>query len=1849
MKFWVFAYFLILLNNRFESNAFNISDVSSVVLDTLKSHVKNHFNVTPECNSDLLLFLSELEKQQEWAIKMLDASSKLQSGILEGNIHDIGAFDECIRIKEELESNKIVGKYCLLHIKTSDFIHSNIHIANVGLRRGICLPDTCSNSDIITMLKNYNITVFLQDSNCQTDSYASTFDTVSLSIIIFFGFIFFIMLASTIYSLATKYISKSKPNLLFSAFCIIQNGRKIFAITNNSNQISCMYGIRAISMVWIILCHLYQIKTQFALQNSFDALKALSDHKLDYIVGGNKTVDTFLLLTGITLSYSFLTLIKNGKFNLFVYYVHRYLRLTPALAALVLFEVGPLKYLYSGPYWPELISYTSHFCSQYWWKTLLYINNYDMNQCVRHSWYLSVDMQLYVISPVILLLLHRKPNLGLSLISLLTVGSMAISFAITWIYNVDSNGTYTNNNRYLEIYHEKTYTRAAPWLIGIVLGYIIYIIQERSIKIVINWIIALGLWVITICFAVFVVFYHIETFDDSKKLENSCYNAFVRTLWSIAVGWIIFACHFGYGGFVNKFLSLPVFQVLSRLTYTNYLIHLIVILIFCAGTRNAEYFSQGKMLYDFWGTYMYTQFASIILSLSFESPMLIIEKIMFSKVQDKAWQITDSYCESYNDTDIFIHSLIENFITKYVQNNYNISRECRNDITLLVDELKKKKSWALRMLDASAKFGSGILDGNTDDYGNFDECISINETINSQNILGRFCIVDINVNLNIDIESLNLPENYVSRAICLPSTCSNSDIATLHQQFNINVTVPDKNCQTRNSLDDNILTLPISIFFGFVSILVILSTTYHYVMENVYKQTSNSILSSFSVIKNIKAIFETTKSSNELSCMHGIRVLSMAWIVVGHMFFTNIQYPPTNKFLVLKALKNHEYDIFLGATKAVDTFFLLSGLTLSYVFLKINTFHKFNLSIFYLHRYLRLTPALGAVILIYIGLLKFMSSGPLWLISSTFYTNTCIEYWWKNVLYINNFDLNRCLAQTWYIAVDTQLYVISPIILILLQRKPKLGLILIGALIVCSSTTSFIITWIYNLGTNNIFMVPEQYLELYYTKPYTRASPWLIGLLLGYLICRIKNNTSKFTLNPFLTTVLWSLSFLILVSFSFYELESYPDDLFTKIRNSLYNSCSRCVWSLGVGWIIFACSFGYGGMINKLLSLPILQILSKLTYTNYLIHVAVITAIYVRLRTVPYFSNSDTINPDMVQAQINKFMKQFLNDYVINNANISSNCQKTLTMWWKEIQEKTPWALKMLDASPKLQSGILEGNIENLGAFDECIGINEKVKSQNILGQYCLINFPIDLKEIINVNDVILNIRQAICIPNSCTHNDLENLINEFNVTVRVPEPNCQTQNSYEIDSLSLTVIIFFGCVALIVIMSTIYDIVAEHILKVKNSILLTAFSILTNGRNLFRVSCNSREIACIHGIRAISMIWIILGHLYRIRTFYPMINKLPSMKAMFDHEYDFVAGATKCVDTFLLLSGFTLSYVFLSSKEKFNLPIFYLHRYLRLTPALGAVILIYVGLLKFMNSGPYWVMSSLLERRVCIEYWWKNMLYINNHDLYPCVAQTWYVAVDMQLYFISPIILIPLRKKPKLGLVLIGALIVSSATTSFIITWINNLATNDMFLDPVQLMEVYYTKSYTRASPWLIGLLVGYLIHKIKNRASKFTLSPLVITFFWSIAFLIMLALGVYEFESYSDDFYTKIRNSLYNACARSIWSLAVAWIIFACSFGYGGIINNFLSLPIFQILSKLTYANYLTHVGVTVAIYGRLRTAPYFSHADTFILFWSIYIYTQFASIILALVFESPIITIEKVIFGKKEKKPEKQELKC
>lgn len=75
-----------------------------------------------------------------------------------------------------------------------------------------------------------------------------------------------------------------------------------------------------------------------------------------------------------------------------------------------------------------------------------------------------------------------------------------------------------------------------------------------------------------------------------NKIQKIMYGTFTTPGWGICICWVIWACHNGYGSFINQFLSIRHFIPISRLGYGIYLIHWVVMTFYFYTQEYKRYF-----------------------------------------------------------------------------------------------------------------------------------------------------------------------------------------------------------------------------------------------------------------------------------------------------------------------------------------------------------------------------------------------------------------------------------------------------------------------------------------------------------------------------------------------------------------------------------------------------------------------------------------------------------------------------------------------------------------------------------------------------------------------------------------------------------------------------------------------------------------------------------------------------------------------------------------------------------------------------------------------------------------------------------------------------------------------------------------------------------------------------------------------------------------------------------------------------------------------------------------------------------------------------------------------------------
>lgn len=123
-------------------------------------------------------------------------------------------------------------------------------------------------------------------------------------------------------------------------------------------------------------------------------------------------------------------------------YVHRYIRLTPMLVVSILFSTTLMRYLGSGPLWPNLIAMTKGQCERHYLSTLFYVQNYvnPKDICFGHSWYLSVDTQLFLISPFVMYSIYKFKSKAVFVLSFMVLGCIGCTIATFLVNNFGGMG-----------------------------------------------------------------------------------------------------------------------------------------------------------------------------------------------------------------------------------------------------------------------------------------------------------------------------------------------------------------------------------------------------------------------------------------------------------------------------------------------------------------------------------------------------------------------------------------------------------------------------------------------------------------------------------------------------------------------------------------------------------------------------------------------------------------------------------------------------------------------------------------------------------------------------------------------------------------------------------------------------------------------------------------------------------------------------------------------------------------------------------------------------------------------------------------------------------------------------------------------------------------------------------------------------------------------------------------------------------------------------------------------------------------------------------------------------------------
>ncbi|XP_025833291.1 nose resistant to fluoxetine protein 6 [Agrilus planipennis] len=647
------------------------------------------------------------------------------------------------------------------------------------------------------------------------------------------------------------------------------------------------------------------------------------------------------------------------------------------------------------------------------------------------------------------------------------------------------------------------------------------------------------------------------------------------------------------------------------------------------------------------------------------------------------------------------------------------------------------------------------------------------------------------------------------------------------------------------------------------------------------------------------------------------------------------------------------------------------------------------------------------------------------------------------------------------------------------------------------------------------------------------------------------------------------------------------------------------------------------------------------------------------------------------------------------------NCRTDMRLYLNELNNGTTWAIKMNDASGRYDGLFFFGNDYWLGSSVHCSELTDPSGNPEVPP------FPVHFfvaKVRMNINEKLtpvtrqLNIGQ--CLPGSCSSSDIRQLLAHERtqgahltiVGIR-PVPGdyalFQDVKLHIIGGVGLAVI----CLVLIATAADYFhakkmsnqskgiisnnnnnnveslkhhtnstkDTESDNCEKYKPSIflrLLLCFSAIKNGKSILNVDPLPKDsIRSIHGLRFLSIAWIILVHTY-LEVFAIADNK--SMRTITEKTFMYrtISNATFSVDTFFFISGFLVTLTYIRTKwyrqdkepleriprgsyigEVPKLGLLVVYRFLRLTPAYLYVLGMNEIAMRYFHSSSVFS-PAIIDHISCSKYWWRNALYINN--FFPqtefCMLWSWYISNDMQFFIMATILLMIGARGGKYfkfaATTVVIFLLLSWATTFLVAMQYKYVARIE---EPFALFDQLYDKPWLRVGPYIVGMMTGYFVFNLKG---KLEVHKVLVPLLW------LLSVGCLLFLVYcvGNDGMKIPESAFYAALGHTAWGLSLAWIVIACRHGYGGIIDYILGFRGILPLSRLTYCAYLVHPMIMCLTSFEMDGPFHMQQGIVLVVFFGNVVTSFLMSFAISLCFEAPVIGILRILFSKelKDTKP-------
>lgn len=546
--------------------------------------------------------------------------------------NSLGDFDLCQSINQR---GVTATRYCLLTLQQK-------FASKTPARIGLCAANSCSSEDLQTVATSIIARACadcsdrfgVQRLQCAADAewtHANSILCTLLAAFVLFALIDFVRPIegrchlTHCFSLRSNYrhLLASRKPLVSPAGCKL-----------DTRVIDCL---RSVSMIWVICVHSMSFASHWLVLDNAVVVDEIwpASFVYQWLYNGTFSVDNFFVLSGLLevlkcharnrrparASESLASVIQSCA--------RRYSRLMPLLLFVITASVLLLPHLSNGPLWQDATLMFDTWCRDKWLINLMGAQNLVQTQtmCFSHSWYVAVDLQLFVLTRI-LQFVCGAAMLRVSMI--ITLAAQFSAAAMVYLHQLPPAPLVpVDNAQSMLDFYRLLYIKPHYWLtshtIGSCLGLCALRLSSQGRKPTRRVAMSVG---IAASVTMFVI--HLSTWPyflrvwPSTTRWASLQVLLVRPLWSLSIASLLLLSMLlthERASWLSRVLRARLWAPLARLTYAAYLCHPLIMAMFYGSQRASMQLTRSLVAYFALGNVVYSYAFAAIIHLLVELPL----------------------------------------------------------------------------------------------------------------------------------------------------------------------------------------------------------------------------------------------------------------------------------------------------------------------------------------------------------------------------------------------------------------------------------------------------------------------------------------------------------------------------------------------------------------------------------------------------------------------------------------------------------------------------------------------------------------------------------------------------------------------------------------------------------------------------------------------------------------------------------------------------------------------------------------------------------------------------------------------------------------------------------------------------------------------------------------------------------------------------------------------------------------------------------------------------------------------------------------------------------------------------